>query len=207
MAKITSQTTTESNSASLALHVWSQRSWSSLELDHQRRSVLSTSLLDYYLLLLLAVDLECSSISEHKVVMSDGGSMDSPQEDRKSVQICEDPNSKAHLEALFNVLSQDQPKPVKGKPMIERNLPNSFFDASLAANALTNQEKTTIRRLGPSISVGPSSGPGTQHLRSMSMPATLDHSRQFSLDSALSGPIPPGWEMARTPDGLPYFIE
>lgn len=140
--------------------------------------------------------------------MSDGGSMDSPQEDRKSVQICEDPNSKAHLEALFNVLSQDQPKPVKGKPMIERNLPNSFFDASLAANPLSNQEKSPIRRLGPSISVGPTLGPGS-HSRSMSMPATLDHShgRQFSLDSALSAPIPPGWEMARTPDGLPYFIE
>ena len=141
--------------------------------------------------------------------MSDGGSMDSSQEDRKSVQICEDPNSKAHLEALFNVLSQDQPKPVTGKPMIERKLPNSFFDASLAANTLPGHEKSSIRRLGPSISVGPSSGPGPHHLRSMSMPATLDHShgRQFSLDSALSGAIPPGWEMARTPDGLPYFIE
>ena len=122
--------------------------------------------------------------------------------EKKSVQICEDPNSKAHLEALFNVLNtptnpQEQPK--KGQGLwSSRKLPDSFF--SPKENAL---------RLGPSISVGPPSGHGVQHSRSVSMPASFPevHSRQFSHDSAVQGPIPPGWEMARTPDGLSYFIE
>ena len=133
--------------------------------------------------------------------MSDIG-LDSPRDgaEKKSVQICEDPNSKAHLEALFNVLNtgntQEQPK-TQGV-WSGRKLPDSFFSP--------NKEKSGIRRLGPSISVGPSTGPSLQHNRSVSMPASFSeaHPRQFSLDS---GPIPPGWEMSHTSDGLPYYIE
>lgn len=136
--------------------------------------------------------------------MSDIG-LDSPQDgaEKKSVQICEDPNSKAHLEALFNVLntgnSQEQPR--SQGLWSGRKLPDSFFSP--------NKEKAGIRRLGPSISVGPSTGPNVQHNRSVSMPASFSdtHSRQFSLDSAVQGPIPPGWEIAHTPDGLAYYIE
>lgn len=133
--------------------------------------------------------------------MSDA-SIDSPQDgaEKKSVQICEDPNSKAHLEALFDVLNdQDQPK--RQGLWIERKLPDSFFSPS--------KDKGGIRRLGPSISVGPSLGPNVLHSRSVSMPASFPdaHSSQLSLDSAVHGPIPPGWEIARTPDGLSYFIE
>ena len=135
--------------------------------------------------------------------MSDIG-LDSPQDgtEKKSVQICEDPNSKDHLEALFNVLSQDQHKGHGlSRPMIERKLPDSFFSPS--------KEKSGIRRLGPSISVIPSTGPNVQHSRSVSMPASFPDasSSQFPLDSAVPGAIPPGWEMAQTPDGLSYFIE
>jgi hypothetical protein len=126
--------------------------------------------------------------------MSDIG-LDSPHdgsESKKSVQICEDPNSKAHLEALFNVL-QEQPK---GQGFRGRKLPDSFFSPSKF-------------QLGPSISVGPSSGQSAQHNRSVSMPASFPdaHSRQLSLDSAVQAAIPPGWEMARTPEGVSYFIE
>lgn len=140
--------------------------------------------------------------------MSDIG-IDSPQDgaEKKSVQICEDPNSKAHLEALFNVLNTgntpDQPKgpglPIAGAvPMIERKLPDSFFSPS---------KDKGIRRLGPSISVGPSTGQSSHHGRSWSMPARFDaHSGQYS-DNSLQTPIPPGWEVAQTPDGLSYFIE
>lgn len=134
--------------------------------------------------------------------MSDIG-VDSPNDgaEKKSVQICEDPNSKAHLEALFNVLNNSQEQPKSQSLWSGRKLPDSFFSPS--------KEKGGIRRLGPSISVGPSTGPNIQHSRSVSMPASFSdaHSRQFSLDSAVQGPIPPGWEMAQTPDGLSYFIE
>lgn len=132
--------------------------------------------------------------------MSDLG-LDSPREgaEKKSVQICEDPNSKAHLEALFNVLNTGNSQ----ESWSGRKLPDSFFSDP------STKEKPGIRRLGPSISVGPSSGPNIQHNRSVSMPASISeaHPRQFSLDSAAQGPIPPGWEMARTPDGLTYYIE
>lgn len=128
--------------------------------------------------------------------MSDTGLGHDSPESKKSVQICEDPNSKAHLEALFNVL-QEQPK---GQGFRDRKLPDSFFSPSKL-------------QLGPSIIVGPSSGPA-QHFRSMSMPASFPDAppRQFSLDSAVQGAIPPtsippGWEMARTPEGVSYFIE
>lgn len=120
----------------------------------------------------------------------------------KSVQICEDPNSKDHLEALFNVLNESQPPIKEGKklpeavPMIKRNFPDSFFNPA-------SKDRGGMRRLGPSISVG-----GPHHMRSVSMPASFNdaHPRQFSLDSSIH-PIPPGWEEAQTPDGLSYFIE
>ena len=137
--------------------------------------------------------------------MSDSfGSGDSPQEGAavgKSVRISEDPDSKAHLEALFEVINTAPGGAAKGgKPMIEREgLPNSFFNASSAAR------EHLKHRLGPSISVGHPSAVAIQHHRSISLPANIHHShgRQYSLDSAL----PPGWEMAKTPDGLAYFIE
>ena len=131
------------------------------------------------------------------------GSVDSPQDgtvDRKSVHISEDPDSKAHLEALFEVVQHPASvgKGPGGKPMHERKgIPPSFFNATSAKP-----------RLGPSISVHPPGVSGPHHSRSLSLPANIDrsHGRQYSLDSAL-GQLPPGWEAASTPDGLTYFIE
>ena len=129
--------------------------------------------------------------------MSDLGAVDSPQDDQRSVQISEDPNSQAALEDLFKVLSQDKPK--SGKPMSDRKLPESFFNAKAPQPRL---------QLGPSISVRHNAAPTAHHLKSFSMPANLEpgHSRHLSLDTALQE-LPPGWEEARTPDGLPYYIE
>lgn len=123
------------------------------------------------------------------------------------IQICEDPNSQAHLDSLFDVLNNSQPPVKEGKkvleavPMIKRNFPDSFFNPS--------KDRGGMRRLGPSISVGTAPGFGIQHNRSLSMPASFNdaHSRQFSQDSNIHGPIPPGWEESQTPDGLSYFIE
>lgn len=126
--------------------------------------------------------------------------MDSPHEgvDQKSVKISEAPNSKDHLDALFEVLvsRQDQPK-TQGIPMIDRKFPKSFYDANAP-------DKSPGIRLGPSISVGPPPGPN-EHLRSFSMPARMDHGRQYS--DGLLGPLPSGWEAAKTPDGISYFID
>ena len=130
--------------------------------------------------------------------MSDLAAVDSPQDaDQRSVQISEDPNSQAALEDLFKVLSQDKPK--SGKPMSDRKLPESFFNAKATQPRL---------QLGPSISVRQGAGPSSHHLKSYSMPANLEpgHNRHVSLDTALQE-LPPGWEEARTPDGLPYYIE
>lgn len=132
--------------------------------------------------------------------------MESPQEtiDQKSVKISEAPNSKDHLDALFEVLvsPQDQPKKTLGKPMNQRELPDSFFNASTPG---VRNEKPSGIRLGPRINVGPSTGQG-EHLRSISMPAKMDHGHQYSSDNVLV-PLPAGWEDAKTPDGLSYFIE
>ena len=127
--------------------------------------------------------------------MSDVGAVDSPQDDQRSVKISEDPNSQAALEDLFKVLSQDKPK--LGKPMSDRKLPESFFNA-----------KAPRLLLGPSISVRPNAASSAHHLKSFSMPANLEpgHSRPLSLESTLQE-LPPGWEEARTPDGLTYYIE
>lgn len=122
---------------------------------------------------------------------------DSPQEaggeDSRKSYISEDPNSKAHLEALFEVIHTGN----KGtKPMHERKLPISFFN-----------QGSPKHRLGPSISVGGQAGPRSEHLRSMSLPVNIEHSahgRQYSYENL---PMLPGWEMAKTPDGLVYFIE
>lgn len=133
--------------------------------------------------------------------MSDLGAVDSPQDDQRSVQISEDPNSQAALEDLFKVLSQDKPK--SGKPMSDRKLPDSFFNANAQAPQLQPR-----LQLGPSISVRQSAVVGGGHTKSFSMPVNLEpgHSRHLSLDTALQE-LPPGWEEARTPDGLAYYIE
>ncbi len=127
--------------------------------------------------------------------------MDSPQDslDMKSVKISEAPNSKDHLDALFEVLVSQKDQP-KTQPMIDRKLPKSFYDASAP-------DKTAGLRLGPSINVGPPPPGGpNEHLRSYSMPARMDHSRHYNPDGSL-GPLPTGWEAAKTPDGINYFIE
>ena len=131
------------------------------------------------------------------------GGMDSPQDVAgKSVHISEDPDSKAQLEKLFEVIHTQSGK--GGKSMADRKdvLPESFFNS----NAPPSQLKPK-HRLGPSISVGPNLGPGNIHSRSMSLPATMDHphGRQYPSESSMA--LPHGWELARTADGLSYFIE
>ena len=107
--------------------------------------------------------------------------------DGKSVvRVTEDSNKL--LEELFDVVNAGG-APKGGKPMLERKLPPSFFHA-------------TDSKQGLSSPCG--------HSRSVSMPATIEHiysSRQYAQDNLQGQPLPPGWELAKTPDGISYYIE
>lgn len=103
------------------------------------------------------------------------------------VRVTEDSNKL--LEELFQVVQNGVP-PKAGKPMLERQLPSSFFHAN-------DPQKQGIT--SPCL-----------HSRSFSMPATIDghvYARQFAQDALQSQPLPPGWEPAKTPDGISYYIE
>ena len=117
--------------------------------------------------------------------------------DRKSVKIREDPDSKAHLEALFQVVKPGlSPRGSQGgKPMREREFPDSFFAEGR-------------HTLGPAINLphGNIAPGGGLHAHSVSLPAKMDHRQQLSYDGGM-GALPPGWEMGRTDDGTPYYIE
>ena len=129
------------------------------------------------------------------------GSIDSPQggtEASRRSYISEDPHAKDHLEALFEVIHTGQPG---AKPMKERELPTCFFNQPSAV-----QDRLLLKhRLGPSITVSPGVA-GMHHLRSVSLPVNIEHGhgRQYS-DSAMT--LPAGWELARTPEGVGYYIE
>lgn len=140
-------------------------------------------------------------------------------EDKKT-SVKEDPNANKHLEALFEVIQDPnsaaggtaaQKTAAKWK---DRQLPRSFFEPSSASGpnspdkySLPGMPKP-LPKLGPSINLSPPQGPHN-HYRSYSMPATLDtpHMKQYSDSSLNPMPLPAGWEMAKTPDGLTYFIE
>ena len=153
--------------------------------------------------------------------MSDTGGDGTLAGEDKKTSVMEDPNAKTHLEALFEVIQSNPnvggsgaavPKST-AKVWRERPLPPSFFDSSSASGSSPDKFpplSKTKHRLGPSINLSPPQGPQSLHSRSMSMPATFDapHMKQYSADSTFNPiPLPPGWEAAKTPDGLTYFIE
>lgn len=138
-------------------------------------------------------------------MMNELGAQESPQTgaagEGKSVKICEDPDSKAHMEALFKV-AETGPVPRSqqgGKPMKDRELPESFFTGGAAGRPT----------LGPRIDLGRLGGGGA-HAHSISLPARMEgHRQQHSYDSGMNAlqNLPPGWEMGCTEDGTPYYIE
>ena len=112
--------------------------------------------------------------------------------DKKSiVQYAAD--SEASLDDLFEVLSS-QTSAKAGKPMTQRQLPQSFFQAN------------ELKRFHPSA-LGGGLGPGGNHPRSMSLPATMPVDMGHPILDGLQLPVPPGWEAAKTPDGHHYYIE
>ena len=139
-------------------------------------------------------------------------------EDKKT-SVMEDPMANKQMDALFAVIQTNPDSAAAGggmggnaqkagqKKWKERELPPSFFDAGSGQGMNSpdklsdpmKQQKPFPRLLGPSINLGPPQMPHAQHMRSASMPATLE-----SLNHV---PLPPGWEASKTPDGLTYYIE
>ncbi|VTJ56778.1 Hypothetical predicted protein [Marmota monax] len=116
------------------------------------------------------------------------------------------------LEALFN--SVMNPKPSSWRKKI---LPESFFKEP-DSGSHSRQSSTDSSGGHP----GPRLASGAQHVRSHSSPASLQlgtgagatassaqqhaHLRQQSYDVTDELPLPPGWEMAFTATGQPYFL-
>ncbi|XP_076340633.1 transcriptional coactivator YAP1-like isoform X2 [Tachypleus tridentatus] len=118
-------------------------------------------------------------------------------------------------------------------PMRLRNLPPSFFQQPETKSASHSRESSSDTTFSPPcVSPVPGASPSPQgaqhssnnilqvhHPRANSSPATLEqtynqntgqqhqHFRQHSYDNIIDDvPLPPGWEMARTPSGQRYFL-
>ena len=111
----------------------------------------------------------------------------SPDSSNNRAMIVVDNNTNS-LDQLFNVLSQPQ---TNSTPMKQRQLPRNFY-----IPPPKQQLSATL-----------------QHKHSVSLPAQLYPN---SPGSPASGdemmpvgrpPLPPGWEMASTPDGRTYFLK
>ncbi|CAH1708884.1 transcriptional coactivator YAP1 [Aphis gossypii] len=140
-----------------------------------------------------------------------------------------DQNSETDLQALFDtVLKPDGKKPLQ-LPLRMRQLPKSFFNppstGSKSPSISHSRENSGDSAFGPAAAGQPC--PVPMHSRAHSSPASLQqtyavgvakqqqqqqqqHAKQRSYDvsSAIDelGPLPQGWEQARTPEGQIYYL-
>ena len=123
----------------------------------------------------------------------------SSRDEKKSFIRCVE-NSNAHLEALFEVLSGPSPQRSQRQPS---ELPPSFNEEPKKLDELRNNT------LGPSVHVpGGLAKRDVRHNRIHSLPGELPSVYQRHLGSAdFQAPLPPGWEMAKTPEGHSYYIK
>ncbi|XP_044139992.1 transcriptional coactivator YAP1 isoform X1 [Bufo gargarizans] len=131
-------------------------------------------------------------------------------------------DSETDLEALFNAVMNPKTANVpQTLPMRMRKLPDSFFkqpepkshsrQASTdggSAGALTPQHvrahsSPASLQLG-AVSPGALSPQGV--VSAQGQPAPNPHLRQSSFEIPDDVPLPPGWEMAKTPSGQRYFL-
>jgi len=131
-------------------------------------------------------------------------------------------DSGSELDALFlHVINPNHQNPQGSGgqiPLRMRNLPASFWKPP--------EPKIQHVKQGSNDSTGypgqgaPQANLQIQHMRAHSSPASLQqplsvpgpppshHARQHSCDALLDNePLPPGWEMAKMPDGQRYYLK
>ncbi|XP_018349476.1 PREDICTED: transcriptional coactivator YAP1 [Trachymyrmex septentrionalis] len=144
-----------------------------------------------------------------------------------------DQNSESDLQALFDtVLKPDSKRPLQ-VPLRLRNLPDSFFNppstGSKSPSISHSRENSADSAFGAAAAAA---GLTVSHPRAHSSPASLQqtyasaqqapqhapqpharhhhHQKQRSYDVISTvddlGPLPHGWEQARTPEGQIYFL-
>ncbi|MBN3281978.1 YAP1 protein, partial [Polyodon spathula] len=127
-------------------------------------------------------------------------------------------DSETDLEALFNaVMNPKTANLPPSLPMRMRKLPDSFF----------KQPEPKSHSRQASTDAGTAGSLTPQHVRAHSSPASLQlgtvspgsitgpippgappqHLRQSSYEIPDDVPLPPGWEMAKTPSGQRYFLK
>lgn len=145
-----------------------------------------------------------------------------------------DQDSETDLQALFDtVLKPDGKKPLQ-LPLRMRQLPKSFFNppstGSKSSSISHSRENSGDSAFGTAPPAGQScvgGGPVPMHSRAHSSPASLQQTyavgaakqqqqqqqhvkqRSYDVSSAIDelGPLPQGWEQARTPEGQIYFLK
>lgn len=124
----------------------------------------------------------------------------SPGSNNVIVNVAED--SESNLEALFNVLTSADNKPSPGRKQESKS---SFKGMPPSFHQIPDKSEKIV---GPSVQV-PQMGQqakGPVHTRGMSLPVSLESYHRNSLEHP-SVPLPPGWEMGKTPEGHSYFIK
>ncbi|CAB4065851.1 YAP1 [Lepeophtheirus salmonis] len=126
-------------------------------------------------------------------------------------------DSDSTLEDMFNVALKPQGSLLPLQvPLRMRKLPESFFRQPMHHGSPNHSRENSLDISG--VAESPNTFP-IHHSRAHSSPATLqqtlavaqqqspvsNHVRQTSYDQDL-GPLPPGWEMAKTPQGQLYFM-
>ncbi|KAG5321479.1 YAP1 protein, partial [Pseudoatta argentina] len=142
-----------------------------------------------------------------------------------------DQNSESDLQALFDtVLKPDSKRPLQ-VPLRLRNLPDSFFNPPGGTGG-GGGANGTANAIAAAAAVAAAAGLTVSHPRAHSSPASLQqtyasaqqapqhapqpharhhhHQKQRSYDVISTvddlGPLPHGWEQARTPEGQIYFL-
>ncbi|KAL1123662.1 hypothetical protein AAG570_002738 [Ranatra chinensis] len=134
-----------------------------------------------------------------------------------------DQDSDSELQALFDsVLKPDSKRPLQ-VPLRMRKLPNSFFNPpstgskspSVSSISHSRENSADSAVFGTPVGAGQGAGGGLQQTYA-SASQQQQHAKQRSYDIAAAaavaaldelGPLPPGWEQARTSEGQIYYLK